>query len=57
MSRCLSEGRVKGFGEAKEKRQLISESGDLFVTEAKTKMNERLKKNAVLENVWCSLIK
>ena len=59
MPHRLSEGRVKDLREAKKKNdKLILESGDLFVAEAKTKMNEWwLKKKVVSENVLCFVIK
>ena len=59
MSHRLSEGRVKDLRKAEKKNnKLILESGDLFVTETKTKMNEWwLKKKVVSENVLCFLIK
>ena len=57
MSCCLSEGRVKDFREAEEKRQVDTKIRGFFVTEAKTKMNEWLKKKVVSENAWCFLIK
>ena len=38
---------VKGFRKAEENDKLILDTGDLFVTEAKTKMNERLEKKVV----------
>ena len=37
----------KIFAKPKKNDKLILESGDLFVTEAKTKMNEWLKKKVV----------
>ena len=49
------EGKI--FAKPKKSDKLILESGDLFVTEAKAKMNEWLKKKVVSENGWCFLVK
>ena len=57
ISSCLSEKKSEIFAKPKKNDKLIWESGDLFVTEAKTIMNECwLKTKVVSENVWCFLI-